>query len=123
MPQVSEVARVEAALKNKGVKELQWSLWYCRMRQSVASARPTDVRYWRAVEEQVQGILTPPVETTVYTPKKKKSNRGLGSGRELGENALTEEGAPRVEPDKGTGSDTAVKAKAVRRRPLKAGQV
>jgi hypothetical protein len=85
MPQVSEVARVEAALKNKGVKELQWSLWYCRMRQSVASARPTDVRYWRAIEEQVQDILTPPVETRVYPTKKKKSNRGLGSGRELGE--------------------------------------
>jgi hypothetical protein len=91
MPQVSEVARVEAALKNKGVKELQWSLWYCRMRQSVASARPTDVRYWRAIEEQVQEILTPPVETKVYPTKKKKSNRGLGSGRELGEDAPVEE--------------------------------
>ncbi|MEO6803643.1 MAG: hypothetical protein ABI197_10430 [Granulicella sp.] len=86
MPQVSEVARVEAALKNKGVKELQWSLWYCRMRQSVASARPADVRYWRAVETQVQEILEPPVEATQYPTKKKKTNRGLGSGRVLGEN-------------------------------------
>ncbi|WP_263382967.1 hypothetical protein [Granulicella arctica] len=85
MPQVSEVARVEAAIKNKGVKELEWSLWYCRMRQSVASARPADVRYWRAVEEQVQSILVPPVETTVYPTRKKKANRGLGSGRVLGE--------------------------------------
>lgn len=85
MPQVSEVARVEAALKNKGVKELQWSLWYCRMRQSVASARPADVRYWSAVEAQVQEILEPVVETKAYPVKKKKANRGLGSGRVLGE--------------------------------------
>ena len=90
MPQVSEVARVEAAIKNKGVKELEWSLWYCRMRQAVASARPTDVRYWRAVEEQVQAILTPPVVTTVYPTRKKKANRGLGSGRELGEETSEE---------------------------------
>jgi hypothetical protein len=92
MPQVSEVARVEAALKNKGVKELQWSLWYCRMRQSVASARPADVRYWRAVEGQVQEILEPPVEATPYPTKKKKTNRGLGSGRVLGENDEKTEG-------------------------------
>jgi hypothetical protein len=85
MPQVSEVARVEAAIKNKGVKELEWSLWYCRMRQSVASARPTDIRYWRAIEAQVQEILTPPIETVHYPTRKKKVNRGLGSGRELGE--------------------------------------
>ena len=85
MPQVSEVARVEAAIKNKGVKELEWSLWYCRMRQSVASARPADVRYWRAVETQVQEILEPPVETTQYPSRKKKANRGLGSGRLLDE--------------------------------------
>jgi hypothetical protein len=85
MPQVSEVARVEAALKNKGVKELQWSLWYCRMRQSVASARPADVRFWRAVEEQVQEIMEPPVEATQYPTRKKRANRGLGSGRVLGE--------------------------------------
>lgn len=92
MPQVSEVARVEAALKNKGVKELQWSLWYCRMRQSVASARPADVRYWRAVEAQVQEILEPPVVTVNYPARKKKSNRGLGSGRVLGEDAPEEPG-------------------------------
>jgi hypothetical protein len=96
MPQVSEVARVEAAIKNKGVKELQWSLWYCRMRQAVASARPTDVRYWRAVEEQVQEILEPPVETKQYPVKKKKAGRGLGSGRLLGEN----EPVSPAEPDK-----------------------
>jgi hypothetical protein len=85
MPQVSEVARVEAALKNKGVKELEWSLWYCQMRQAIPSARPADVRYWSKVEEMVQAILTPPVETKVYPSKKKRAERGLGSGRSLGE--------------------------------------
>ena len=89
MPQVSEVARVEAALKNKGLKELQWALWYCRMRQSVASARPADVRYWSAVEAQVQEILTPPVEAKQYPTKKKKAGRGLGSGRLPGESEKT----------------------------------
>jgi hypothetical protein len=111
MPQVSEVARVEAALKNKGVKELQWSLWYCKMRQAVASARPTDVRYWRAVEEQVQEILTPTVVATVYPTKKKKSNRGLGSGRELGEGLAAVE-APAAGGE-GSGKPLLVKAKAV----------
>ncbi|NYF78803.1 hypothetical protein [Granulicella arctica] len=92
MAQVSEVARVEAALKNKGVKELEWSLWYCRMRQSVSSARPADVRYWRAVEEQVQEILEPPVETKRYpTRKKKKAGRGLGLGPLPGEDTVREE--------------------------------
>jgi hypothetical protein len=85
MPQVSEVARVEAAIKNKGVKELQWSLWYCQMRQAIPSARPADVRYWGKVEETVQELLTPTVETKVYPPKKKRAERGLGSGRSLGE--------------------------------------
>jgi hypothetical protein len=43
------------------------------------------VRYWRAVETQVQEILEPPVETTQYPTRKKRANRGLGSGRTLGE--------------------------------------
>ncbi len=90
MPQVSEVARVEAAVKNKGVKELQWSLWYCRMRQGVASARPADVRYWRAVEAQVQEILEPPVQAKQYSVRKKKADRGLGSGRALKQDAASD---------------------------------
>lgn len=81
MANASEVARIEAALKNKGVKELEWSLWYCRMRQGVASARPGDVKYWRAVEEQVSELLAPPVAGKVYPAKKKKKvGRGLGMG-------------------------------------------
>jgi hypothetical protein len=35
MPPFSEVRRIEAAIKNKSAKELEWSLWYCRMRQTV----------------------------------------------------------------------------------------
>jgi len=86
MPPFSEVTRIEAAIKNKNTKELQWSLWYCRMRQSVPSARPADVRYWSAIEAQVQEILTPPVEVKQYPTRKKRSGRGLGSGRLPGEN-------------------------------------
>ena len=80
MANASEVARIEAALKNKGVKELEWSLWYCRMRQGIASARPADVKYWSGIEALVKETLAPPVVTKVYPARKKKPNRGLGLG-------------------------------------------
>ena len=79
MPPFSEVRRIEAAIKNKNAKELEWSLWYCRMRQAVPSARPADLRYWSGVEDQVQAVLAPPAETKQYPAKKKKAERGLGS--------------------------------------------
>jgi hypothetical protein len=74
----SEVRRVQAAIDNSNVKELEWSLWYARMRQSIASARPHDVKYWAAVEAQVQAILTPPQAEKTYPKKKKRADRGLG---------------------------------------------
>lgn len=84
----SELRRVQAAIDNNNHKELEWSLWYARMRQSVPSARPADVKYWSAVEHQVQDILTPPPPEKAYpTRKKKKENRGLGLGALPGENA------------------------------------
>ena len=66
MPPFSEVRRIEAAIKNKSAKELEWSLWYCRMRQSVPSARPADLRYWSGVEEQVMAVLVPSGEAKTY---------------------------------------------------------
>ena len=81
MPVPSEVRRVQAAIDNNNRKELEWSLWYARRRQSVPSARPADVKYWSAVERQVQEILEPPPPTKAYpTRKKKKAGRGLGLG-------------------------------------------
>ncbi len=75
----SEVRRVQAAIDNHNQKELEWSLWYARMRQSVPSARPADVKYWSAVEQQLQDILTPPPPAKAFpTRRKKPSNRGLG---------------------------------------------
>ncbi len=75
----SEVRRVQAAIENHNRKELEWSLWYAKMRQSVASARPADVKYWSAVERQVQEILHPPAAEKVYPVRRKKAaNRGLG---------------------------------------------
>lgn len=86
MAQFSEVVRIEAAIKNKNVKELEWSLWYCRMRQAVPSARPADLRYWSGVEEKVSAVLAPPVAVKVYPVKKKKpAGRGLGLGPVPGE--------------------------------------
>ncbi len=77
----SEVRRVQAAIDNNNKKDLEWSLWYARMRQRVTSARPADVKYWSAVEEQVQAILEPPPVKNAYpTKKKKRSDRGLGMG-------------------------------------------
>jgi hypothetical protein len=81
MPPFSEVRRIEAAIRNRNAKELEWSLWYCRMRQTVPSARPADLRYWSGVEEQVQAALAPAAEAKQY-PVKKKPGRGLGSGAE-----------------------------------------
>jgi 1,2-phenylacetyl-CoA epoxidase PaaB subunit len=79
MPVPSEVRRVQAAIDNNNRKELEWSLWYARMRQSVPSARPADVKYWSAIERQVQEKLEPPVAAKVYpTRKKKREDRGLG---------------------------------------------
>ena len=79
MPPFSEVRRIEAAIKNRNAKELEWSLWYCRMRQAVPSARPADLRYWSGVEEQVQSVIAPPLEAKQFPVKKKKTDRGLGS--------------------------------------------
>ncbi len=75
----SEVRRVQAAIANNTHKDLEWSLWYARMRQTTPSARPADVKYWRAVEEQVDAILNPPTPKIYPGKKKKKGARGLGS--------------------------------------------
>jgi hypothetical protein len=76
----SEVKRIEAAIKNKNSKELEWSLWYCRMRQTVSSARPADVKYWSGIEALVKETMAPPAPAKVYPVRKKKPNRGLGLG-------------------------------------------
>jgi hypothetical protein len=80
MPSFSEVTRIEAAIKNKNSKELEWSLWYCRMRQAVPSARPADLKYWSGIEALVKETMVPPATAKVYPARKKKANRGLGLG-------------------------------------------
>jgi hypothetical protein len=80
MSRFSEVTRIEAAIKNKNVKELEWSLWYCRMRQAVPSARPADLKYWSGIEALVKETMAPPVEAKAYPTRKRKPNRGLGLG-------------------------------------------
>ena len=82
----SEGRRIEAAIKNKSAKELEWSLWYCRMRQAVPSARPADLKYWSGVEAVVKETLAPPVAAKVDTVRKKRrSDRGIGLGSAAGE--------------------------------------
>ena len=87
----SEVRRVQAAIDNNNVKEMEWCLWYAKMRQSVPSARPADVKYWSAVERQLDEILNPPpVKNSYPTRKKKAANRGLGATPLPGEEASEE---------------------------------
>jgi hypothetical protein len=81
----SEVTRIETAIKNKNTKELEWSLWYCRMRQTVPSARPADLKYWSGIEALVKETMAPPAAAKVYPARKKKPNRGLGLGPEADE--------------------------------------
>jgi len=85
MSRFSEVTRIEAAIKNKNAKELEWSLWYCRMRQVVPSARPADLKYWSGIEALVKETMAPPVVAKVYPTRKRKPNRGLGLGPVEGE--------------------------------------
>ena len=80
MPPFSEVTRIEAAIKNKSAKDLEWAVWYCRMRQSIPSARPADVKYWGEMDEKVQTAMAKPVEAKQYPARKKKPMRGLGLG-------------------------------------------
>ena len=80
MPSFSEVTRIEAAIKNKNSKELEWALWYCQMRQAVPSARPADLKYWSGIEALVKETMAPPIAAKVYPARKKKPNRGLGLG-------------------------------------------
>jgi hypothetical protein len=81
----SEVTRIETAIKNKNAKELEWSLWYCRMRQRVPSAWPADLKYWSGIEALVKETMAPPAAAKVYPARKKKPNRGLGLGPETNE--------------------------------------
>jgi len=81
----SEVKRIEAAIKNKSAKELEWSLWHCQMRQTIPSAQPGEVKYWRGIEALVKEAMAPPVVRKVYPERKKKPNRGLGLGPVEGE--------------------------------------
>ncbi len=77
----SEVRRIETAIKNKNSKELEWSLWYCRVRQAVPSARPADLKYWSGIEALVKETLAPPVAAKAYpVRKKKRTDRGIGLG-------------------------------------------
>ena len=88
----SEVRRVMAAIENNSQKELEWSLWYAKMRQSVPSARPADVKYWSAVERQVEEILSPPPPAKTFPTRKKKAlNRGLGLSPLPGEGSAQSE--------------------------------
>jgi hypothetical protein len=78
----SEIKRIEAAIANKNAKELEWSLWYCQMRQNVPSARRQHNKYWSGVEDTVRAAMAPPVAAKEFPVRKKKKRaaRGLGLG-------------------------------------------
>jgi hypothetical protein len=76
----SEIKRIEAAIANKNAKELEWSLWYCQMRQNVPSARRQHNKYWSGVEDMVRAATEKPVVLKQFPVRKKKAARGLGMG-------------------------------------------
>jgi hypothetical protein len=77
----SEIKRIEAAIANKNAKELEWSLWYCQMRQNVPSARRQHNKYWSGVEDTVRAAMEKPVAAKEFpVRKKKRAARGLGLG-------------------------------------------
>jgi hypothetical protein len=80
MPSFSEIKRIEAAIANKNAKELEWSLWYCQMRQNVPSARRQHNKYWSGIEDTVRAAMTQPVAAKQSPTRKKKAARGLGMG-------------------------------------------
>ena len=80
MARFSEVDRIEAAIKNKSSKELEWAIWYCQMRQRLPSALKAHVKYWSEMEDRVRQVTEPPVEEVKYPVKKKRAGRGLGMG-------------------------------------------
>jgi hypothetical protein len=76
----SEVRRIEAAIKNWNAKELEWSLWYCRMRQACRPRGPQNLKYWSGVEALVKETLAPPAAAKTYPVQKKRTDRGIGLG-------------------------------------------
>ncbi|MGI4826623.1 MAG: hypothetical protein ACRYFU_00275, partial [Janthinobacterium lividum] len=88
----------QAAITNRNHKEMEWSLWYARMRQSVPSARPADAKYWHAVEAELLEILVPPAPIN-YPTRKKRSNRGLGLSPLPGESVDSQPNSPQIEDE------------------------
>ena len=80
MPSFSEVTRIEAAIKNKNSKELEWPLWYCRMRQTVPSARPADLKYWSGIEALVKETMAPRLRRRFIRCGRRSRDVGLGWG-------------------------------------------
>jgi hypothetical protein len=53
----NELARIQNALKHRGVADLQWALAYCEMRLRIAT-RKDHIEYWRKLESQVRTAIS-----------------------------------------------------------------
>ena len=80
MSRFSELTRIETAISNKSAKELEWSLWYCQMRQKLPTALPSHVKYWGGIEALVKEAMAPAAAAKQVPVRKKKTARGLGMG-------------------------------------------
>jgi hypothetical protein len=56
MTRFKELARIEAAIKDRNESDLRWALDYCKMRLSIAS-RKEHLKYWQQVEKDVLQAL------------------------------------------------------------------
>ena len=81
MSKPSEVIRIEKAIANKNMRDLEWCLTYCRMRKTHPTASGQHARYWAQMEEQVADALglNDPAPKKNYPTRKARPQRGLGS--------------------------------------------
>jgi hypothetical protein len=51
-----ELRRIELAIEHKNEPELQWALWYCRMRVQIA-IRKDHEKHWKGLENKVRKTM------------------------------------------------------------------
>ena len=56
MTRFKELARIQAAIKQRNEPELRWAVEYCQMRLRIAT-RKDHARYWRSIERAVTDVL------------------------------------------------------------------
>jgi hypothetical protein len=56
MTRFKEKRRIDAAIAHGNRTELEWALWYCEMRLSLARMKHHE-KHWRAIERRVREAI------------------------------------------------------------------